>query len=153
MIVSIPYRLATNYLFDTSSAANIMFQFLIGWLQTHTTPNYTLVGVDSFNSLQVGYKPKQARQYSRLFQEKALPLVSIPYRLATNVETTVWKVVDNGVVSIPYRLATNQKSEKDNRKQQYCFNSLQVGYKHYPRVTVCTTFKVFQFLIGWLQTM
>ena len=77
--VSIPYRLATNAeADDISGIAEVVFQFLIGWLQT------------SQSNLQL----------------RSLYLVSIPYRLATNLPPLELKIGQESV-SIPYRLATN----------------------------------------------
>ena len=54
--------------------------------------------------------------------------VSIPYRLATNISTSLFKIY-SFLVSIPYRLATNAKITK-----------------------ISDIVFEFQFLIGWLQT-
>ena len=145
---------------------DIMFQFLIGWLQTNKSAESTCkcYGVSipyrlatntvhsrephnsmgSFNSLQVGYKHRGAGK-TPFYDE----------------------------VSIPYRLATNGSSGFAYHEEMQGFNSLQVGYKQvFPQslygdkrvsipyrlatnryfLRVSTGINEFQFLIGWLQT-
>ena len=77
--VSIPYRLATNKFEKFKIFQILLFQFLIGWLQTNYSRNTRGIGV-SFNSLQVGYKPRTI-----MLNGKPFLTVSIPYRLATNL--------------------------------------------------------------------
>ena len=99
-----------------------------------------------FNPLQVGYKPLAKAPGSSLFvafqsligwlqtapellYQVQKSKVSIPYRLATNL----LKVIVNfpmEEVSIPYRLATNLLLSSPFSLKEYCFNPLQVGYKH-----------------------
>ena len=78
-VVSIPYRLATNRSNTCYVHSVMLFQFLIGWLQT-TARNHHLYIYPRFNSLQVGYKLIHDEMTRITFDN----IVSIPYRLATN---------------------------------------------------------------------
>ena len=98
--VSIPYRLATNWIFPLCFIRIFSFQFLIGQLQTLEFFHSDAIHVISFNSLQVSYKQGSQSLHIRLF------LVSIPYRLATNRFRSS-TAIRHKLVSIPYRLATN----------------------------------------------
>ena len=124
-----------------------MFQFLIGWLQTHTfLGNHTIGWVVSIPyRLATNNLFKFYSNYSRN--------VSIPYRLATNRIRTGWVPfpcaqfqfligwlqtreacrlgTGRRLVSIPYRLATNSAGS----------------------ILLSKVIEEFQFLIGWLQTM
>ena len=82
ILVSIPYRLATNRDGGKEKKMIRMFQFLIGWLQTLLQMLCLLTGPQA---------------------------VSIPYRLATNIAKTKLPLITDGAVSIPYRLATNKR--------------------------------------------
>ena len=77
----------------------------------------------SFNPLQVSYK-------SRPFLNSVLSgtLVSIPYRLATNLQSFRTSTMLKSV-SIPYRLATNDKLCRLSLVFHQGFNPLQVSYK------------------------
>ena len=148
------------------------FQFLIGWLQTSVVlsgENYLL---SCFNSSQVGYKRPQ-RCRGLLFCGG----VSIPHRLATNPAATGTPIIEYSCfnssqvgyklsheltrealrsfsVSIPHRLATNNSSIARKSPLLTGFNSSQVGYKlWHPHIWKWIAEYLFQFLIGWLQTL
>ena len=73
-------------------------------------------------------------------------MVSIPYRLATNIELTGF-TMDEIEVSIPYRLATNVKAKiKYVLMSYYSIKKLEDDELRIYRKAL------FQFLIGWLQT-
>ena len=101
------------------------FQFLIGRLQTEI---FIQVGylLDSFNSLQVGYK-LCSRHVDRCLAEDGFNSLQVGYKLSTNLHFHPIYLL----VSIPYRQATNYT---------YCFLRINA-------------FSRFQFLIGRLQTL
>ena len=101
----------------------LQFQFLIGWLQT----KISLFILSTILSVSIPYRLAtnlNLTYHTRFFS----PCVSIPYRLATNRRDSQ-PVRRRGNVSIPYRLATNTISELEKMIEEYSFNSLQVGYK------------------------
>ena len=118
--VSIPYRQARNMFFLYLSC--IPFCVSIPYRQARNTI-YWRMGIprkNSFNSLQVG---------SQHFQKRAIygrVLVSIPYRQARNINTS-FKFCLCFAVSIPYRQARNEIMGYAPHRDNFCFNSLQVG--------------------------
>ena len=122
--VSIPYRLATNGANHfTHRVAVHLFQFLIGWLQT-------------------------------IFQERRRQhylAVSIPYRLATNVE---FEALDRHhlPVSIPYRLATNYFGNFSDSSRSPVSIPYRLATNAINLIVSEMKHRMFQFLIGWLQT-
>ena len=121
--VSIPYRLATNRVINTTiSLIKNGFQSLIGQLQTET-----------------------------FFPVLSQLLVSIPYRLATNHRRNLL-YRQGSVVSIPYRLATNSLASLIISSKLTWFQSLigqlQTGYG----ISKTEMLEGFQSLIGQLQT-
>ena len=147
------------------------FQFLIGWLQTVPVCHFSYMYGIRFNSLQVGYKPHF------LCGHIHIPLVSIPYRLATNSHAVLsifclirkfqfligWLQTRNIYAYLLHQACFNSLqvgykldrfdtiNEKSGRKTPG-FNSLQVGYKQSIEKPTLPTSFLFQFLIGWLQT-
>ena len=99
--VSIPYRLATNWRYDS-----ILLQFSCSF--------QSLIG-----QLQIFLNSKGTKSNER---------VSIPYRLATN-RLYCWFISSFYYVSIPYRLATNFPDEQQHAQYENSFNPLQVSYK------------------------
>ena len=122
--VSIPYRLATNQRrASKKNVKTVLFQFLIGWLQTPVSFIQSLFNLRCFNSLQVGYK---------LIDEglgETWAKVSIPYRLATNLSASL----NDGCIP----------------KFQFLIGWLQTMSNGQSGTSLR---REFQFLIGWLQT-
>ena len=124
----------------------LMFQSLIGWLQTIIDGKGGWQYLFCFNPLQVGYK------HAVLFYQTLRSVsVSIPYRLATNAMLIAAGLTVRRV-SIPYRLATNSRVHFYVPNSKECFNPLQVGYKRYFWKYTVNHDIQFQSLIGWLQT-
>ena len=171
--VSIPYRLATNVLSRVPFILrNRRFQFLIGWLQTVPYKLLNAVVRKLFQFL-IGW----LQTHTGVFRlHKRTHRVSIPYRLATNIyrrgryepkkekfqfligwlQTTkhLCLLVVIFLVSIPYRLATNDYGRKE--KWPGC-QKVSIPYRLATNTRLQRAGKirggVFQFLIGWLQTI
>ena len=123
LCVSIPYRLATNAVNKSSSH------------QHHLC----------FNPLQVSYKLGFRLGFGNLYH-RFNPL-QVSYKL-----TAVSNVVTVGLVSIPYRLATNMGWLKPALSFFKRFNPLQVSYKRMQISSEFACLAKFQSLIGQLQT-
>ncbi len=80
-------------------------------------------------------------------------MVSIPYRLATNLQKLQITLKKGDEVSIPYRLATNVDKYLNARAEMY-FVSIPYRLATNQRpLTLGALYLSFQFLIGWLQTI
>ena len=124
--VSIPYRLATNLKKENGRIwLEPAFQFLIGWLQTYSKTSQQSLKIQSFNSLQVGYKHTMLYVFLGGVTY-GFNSLQVGYKHGSG-DARVQSVY---VVSIPYRLATNLPCH---------VKPLQIIR--------------FQFLIGWLQTI
>ena len=145
--VSIPHRLATNILkISQYFLGRILFQFLIGWLQT-TSESFAFTSTFvCFNSSQVGYKLRDI--FVRWLWTDG---VSIPHRLATNFCSTKYSPALSGFQFLIGWLQTRKLFEKRDRFTE-SFNSSQVGYKQFIQKMRENIWWRFQFLIGWLQT-
>ena len=100
-----------------------MFQSLIGTLQTIELKDGEWKA-QLFQSLIGTLQTKKI-----LMTPSCGHCVSIPYRYATNKFPTP-STGRMGAVSIPYRYATNEIGTKWGIGKLYCFNPLQVRYKH-----------------------
>ena len=122
----------------------IWFQFLIGRLQTVQRMGWRL-GLICFNSSQVGYKPSGG------LESHPLSHVSIPHRQATNEvgkNCITWYFFSFNSSQVGYKLFNGSSIAGAGTG----FNSSQVGYKRQYVSPPATNAKMFQFLIGRLQT-
>ena len=124
-----------------------LFQSLIGWLQTSNDEGRSGAVKWSFNPLQVGYK-------------LIFPICQTHFSLRFNPLQVGYKPRggEGGrnrplYVSIPYRLATNLDLYYRDVLFHNCFNPLQVGYKLRWSLVEVLVIPQFQSLIGWLQTL
>ena len=167
--VSIPYRLATNKTLQACiDALQKQFQFLIGWLQTQFNVLPVVSVYQSFNSLQVGYKRilySQGRLRKESFNSlqvgyKPIVITTLPCRTLCFNSLQVGyklflitlhssKILRFNSLQVGYKLKISMRC----KISRFCFNSLQVGYKRSRTAfLLCFSF-LFQFLIGWLQTV
>ena len=144
--VSIPYRLATNYEIERIVRGGIES---FNPLQVSYKPSPDILPIKfdlRFNPLQVSYKQTCVEN----IKEVIIQFQSLIGQLQTpgNKRGYVFEIY----VSIPYRLATNVTSIFIQKISSECFNPLQVSYKLGRRIVRFRQSIAFQSLIGQLQT-
>ena len=98
--------------------STLIFQSLIGWLQTAGFP------LAYISKYLVSIPYRLATNVSFGDEWNIEVEVSIPYRLATNYALKDKLIPERKSVSIPYRLATNKNEEREQGNKETSFNPL-----------------------------